>query len=323
MLALRAVLSGIRHRFRMRDRTGRERFERCHRPVADARRKKTSPHRLNATAGLSNRTGRVISYAVRMTREHVAIAILHQDAHFVAVDKPAGLAAHRSHLVGRDDDYLIDRARRVIDGPLHLAHRLDRGTSGVVLLARSREIAARLGADFADRRIDKTYLAIVRGWPDENGEIDHPLTGASMTGAPKPALTRWRRLAQVEVPIALGRYPQQRYSLLELRPETGRYRQLRRHLHHVHHPIIGDATHGRGEHNRLFKQYFGSHRLLLHAWRLRLRHPVDGKALHIEAPFDTTWLSLLERFDWSNRLPSPDDDAIATAVNDTAYNPAG
>ena len=153
-----------------------------------------------------------------------------------------------------------------------------------------------------DRTVEKRYLAIVRGWPDETGEIDYPLTVGGMKGERKPSSTRWRRLGMVEVPIALGRYPQQRYSLLELQPFTGRYRQLRRHLHHVHHPIIGDSTLGRGEHNRLFREHFGSHRMLLHAWRLSFVHPLQRSPLRLQAPLDATWRNLLDRFGWADHL---------------------
>lgn len=232
-----------------------------------------------------------------------AITVVHEDADLLAVDKPAGLAVHRSKMVARDDDYLMDRLRARIGGDLFLVNRLDRATSGLVLLARSRDVARALGEQLMSRSVDKTYLAVVRGWPAESGEIDYPLTVGGMKGERKPSLTRWRRLATVEVPIALGRYPQQRYSLLALSPLSGRYRQLRRHLHHIHHPIIGDSTLGRGEHNRLFREHFGSHRMLLHAWRLTLVHPSSGQTLSLEAEPDATWRQLLQRFGWQSALP--------------------
>lgn len=232
-----------------------------------------------------------------------AITVVHEDADLLAVDKPAGLAVHRSKMVARDDDYLMDRLRARIGGDLFLVNRLDRATSGLVLLARSRDVARALGEQLMSRSVDKTYLAVVRGWPAESGEIDYPLTVGGMKGERKPSLTRWRRLATVEVPIALGRYPQQRYSLLALSPLSGRYRQLRRHLHHIHHPIIGDSTLGRGEHNRLFREHFGSHRMLLHAWRLTLVHPSSGQTLSLEAEPDATWKQLLQRFGWRSALP--------------------
>jgi len=229
--------------------------------------------------------------------------LLYADEHLLAVDKPPGLAVHRSRLVGADEDYLIDRLRRQVDGPLHLAHRLDRATSGVLLVARSQDVAAELGRQLMARTIDKSYLAIVRGWPAEQGEIDYPLSGASLRGEAKPALTRWRRLATVEVPIEMGRYPQQRYALLDVSPETGRYRQIRRHFHHVSHHILGDTSHGRGDHNRLVRQHFGVHRLFLHAWRLELAHPVSGESLRLGAPLDAQWRKLLAAFRWDAALP--------------------
>ena len=236
--------------------------------------------------------------------ETAPLELLHLDEHLIVVDKPPGLAVHRSRLVGADEDYLVDRLRRQVDGPLHLAHRLDRATSGVLLVARSQEIAAELGRQLMARTVEKSYLAIVRGWPAEQGEIDYPLTGSSLRGEAKPALTRWTRLATVEVPIEMGRYPQQRYALLDVSPETGRYRQIRRHFHHLSHHLLGDTSHGRGDHNRLVRQHFGVHRLFLHAWRLQLVHPASGEPLRLSAPLDAQWRKLLDAFGWSQQLPS-------------------
>lgn len=237
-----------------------------------------------------------------MTTPETTITIVHGDAHLLAVNKPAGLAVHRSKMIARDDDYLIDRLRAQVGGGLYLVNRLDRATSGLVLVARDRAIATALGERLMAREVDKRYLAVVRGWPDESGEIDYPLTVGGMQGERKPALTRWWRRGMIEVPIALGRYPQQRYSLLELQPLTGRYRQLRRHLHHIHHPIVGDSTLGRGEHNRLFREHFNSHRMLLHAWRLVIRHPAEPRLLRLQAPLDATWDTVLGRFGWREAL---------------------
>jgi tRNA pseudouridine65 synthase len=228
------------------------------------------------------------------------LPILHLDEHLVAVNKPHSLAVHRSRLVGEDEDYLIDRLRLQVDGRLHAVHRLDRATSGVLLIARSQEVAAELGRQLMARTVDKSYLAVVRGWPAEQGEIDYPLSGSSLRGEAKPALTRWRRLATVEVPIESGRYAQQRYALLEVLPHTGRYRQIRRHFHHVSHHLLGDTSHGRGDHNRLIRQHYGVHRLLLHAWRLQVVHPATQAALRFEAPLDDAWQRLLRAFGWDN-----------------------
>ena len=131
------------------------------------------------------------------------LELLYADEHLLAVDKPPGLAVHRSRLVGADEDYLIDRLRRQVDGPLHLAHRLDRATSGVLLVARSQEIAAELGRQLMARTVGKSYLAIVRGWPAEEGAIDYPLSGASLRGEAKPALVKGSLSRAIDVGAAL------------------------------------------------------------------------------------------------------------------------
>ncbi|WP_017463323.1 pseudouridine synthase [Dyella ginsengisoli] len=228
------------------------------------------------------------------------LELLYQDDALIAVNKPAGLAVHRSKMVGNAETFLIDELRTQVGDTVYLAHRLDRATSGVLLVARSSEVAAALGEQFMGRDVHKDYLAVVRGWPEPTeGLVDYPLPGSRETGPRREARTRYRRLATVEVPIPLGRYPQQRYALVACAPETGRFRQIRKHMAHIHHPIIGDCQHGRSDHNRLYKQYFGCHRMLLHARRITLRHPISGAPLAIEAPLDAAFTGLMERFDWS------------------------
>ena len=231
------------------------------------------------------------------------LEILYQDDDIVAVNKPANLAVHRSKFVGPDDAFLIDLLREQVEGRLHLAHRLDRATSGVLLVARSPDMASALGEQFMGRTVSKRYLAVVRGWPDPSeGTVDYPLPGSRDTGPRREATTDFRRLATVEVDIPLGRYEKQRYALVVAEPRTGRFRQIRKHFAHIHHPIVGDSQHGRGDHNRLFKQHFSSHRLLLHAQRLTFHHPATQAPLVIEAGLDETWLKLAERFGWAEAL---------------------
>ena len=228
------------------------------------------------------------------------IEILYQDDALIAVNKPANLAVHRSTFVGPADAFLIDLLREQVGGNVYLAHRLDRATSGVLLVARSKEVAAALGEQFMQRTVHKQYLVVVRGWPEPaEGVIDYPLPGSRETGPRREARTRYRRLATIELPIALGRYPQQRYALLLAEPESGRFRQIRKHLAHIHHPVIGDCQHGRGDHNRLYKQHFDCHRMLLHAWKLDFRHPVSGLPMTLQAPLDPAYMTLLDRFGWT------------------------
>jgi len=233
---------------------------------------------------------------------HALIEVVYEDAELLAVNKPAGLLVHRSAIAADETDFLLERLQAQVGASVFLAHRLDRATSGVVLLAKSREIAAEVGRQFMARSVSKHYLAVVRGWPEPEGAIDYPLPDVRERGPRKPALTRWRALATATVPIALGKYPEQRYALIEAQPETGRYRQIRKHLHHVSHHIIGDTSHGRGDHNRLWRMHFGVHRLLLHAWRLQLMHPARATPLRLCAPLDMVWQQVLQRFGWHAAL---------------------
>lgn len=230
------------------------------------------------------------------------ISILHEDADLLAVNKPAGLLVHRSKIANGETDFLLDRIAAQTAATLFLAHRLDRATSGVVLLAKSREVAGELGRLFMAREVSKRYLAVVRGWPEPEGVIDYPLPDVRERSPRKPALTRWRTLATATLPIAMGKYPEQRYALVEALPETGRYRQIRKHLHHVSHHIVGDTSHGRGDHNRIWRTHLGMHRMLLHAWRLEFAHPRNGERLHLQAPLDAAWQRVFERFDWAGAL---------------------
>jgi tRNA pseudouridine65 synthase len=228
-----------------------------------------------------------------------AIDIVFEDECVLAVNKPAGLLVHRSSIAADESDFLLDRLQAQFAVPLFLAHRLDRATSGVVLLAKTRAMAGDLGRQFMDRRVSKHYLAVVRGWPPDNGVVDYPLPDVRERSPRKAAVTHWRTLATATVPIALGKYPEQRYALIEAMPETGRYRQIRKHFHHLSHHIVGDTSHGRGDHNRLWRTHFGVHRMLLHAWKLELSHPLTGSALALRAAPDATWQAVLAHFGWA------------------------
>jgi tRNA pseudouridine65 synthase len=175
------------------------------------------------------------------------------------------------------------------------AHRLDKGTSGVLLFALDAATAAALGAAFTAGAVAKTYRAVVRGWPPAEGLIDHPLrrlpddARAADDAPAQPARTRFRTLARYALPLAHGAFAQTRCALIELTPETGRRHQLRRHCKHIAHPIIGDATHGKGPLNRALAGPLGMQRLWLHACELALAHPAHGQPLRIQAAPGPEW----------------------------------
>jgi tRNA pseudouridine65 synthase len=185
-------------------------------------------------------------------------------------------------------------------------HRLDKGTSGLLLFALDPETAGVLGQQFERGEVAKRYLAVVRGHPDAAGEIDHPLGRLpdeygyrSDNDVPQAAVTHYRRLATVELPVLIDRYPTSRYALIELEPRTGRRQQLRRHMKHISHPIIGDATHGKGRHNRFFQERFNCHRLLLASVELRIRHPDDGRDVILCAPPSPDFADCMRQLGWA------------------------
>ena len=209
-----------------------------------------------------------------------ALPVLYQDDRLVAIDKPSGLVVHRSQQA-QDSVNCIGLLRRQLGRFLFAVHRLDRGASGVLVFALDREAGQALSAAFAERQIEKQYLALVRGYLPEDGLIDSPLRGLGGAG-PQPAETRFTRLATTEIPHPVRPHPTARYSLVRAEPSTGRTHQLRRHFAHIRHPIVGDANHGDGHHNRLFRHEFGCRRLVLHAERLALPDPTTGDPLVIE-----------------------------------------
>lgn len=235
------------------------------------------------------------------------LEILYQDEHLVAVHKPSGLLVHRSELDRHETRFALQMVRDQIGRRVWATHRLDKGTSGALLFALDPDTATLVGRQFENGEVAKTYLAVVRGHPPEEGTIDHPLSrqrddyefvGERSSVEAQPAVTQFRRLATVELPHSVDRYPTSRYALIELTPLTGRRHQIRRHLKHISHPIIGDATYGKGRHNRLFAQLFGSRRLLLACTELELRHPHDGKALSIAAPPAEDFTAVTGRLGW-------------------------
>jgi tRNA pseudouridine65 synthase len=240
------------------------------------------------------------------------LPIVHRDDWLCAIHKPSGLLVHRTTLDRGETRFAVQLLRDQIGCRVHPVHRLDRGTSGVLLFALDRDIASALGAQFEAALVGKRYLAVVRGHPPAGGTIDHPLQRPRddyelelpdvAEGEPQRAVTHYRRLAIAELPHAVDRYPSSRYALLELIPETGRRHQIRRHLKHASHPVIGDATYGKGHHNRLFARLFGSDRLLLACVELRLTHPATGEPLVLAAPPADDFVRVIDALGWDQAL---------------------
>lgn len=216
---------------------------------------------------------------------------------------------HRSPIARQETRFAVQQLRDQIGQPVWPAHRLDRGTSGLLLFALDADSLRRLNRQFEAGEVAKTYLAVVRGWPEESGVIDHPLAPVHDPYAPvanpepQDAVTRYLRLATAELPYRVDRYPSSRYALLALEPLTGRRHQLRRHLKHIAHPIIGDATYGKGRHNRLFAEWCGHERLWLACVEMAFRHPAEGSEMRLVAPLACEFGDLLEKMGWTGAVP--------------------
>ncbi|WP_312042921.1 tRNA pseudouridine(65) synthase TruC [Erwinia sp.] len=240
------------------------------------------------------------------------LEIIYQDDWLVAVNKPSGWLVHRSWLDRHESVFVMQTVRDQIGQHVFTVHRLDRPTSGVLLMALSSEVARLLSQQFEQHQLQKTYHAVVRGWLDGEETLDYALMEeldkiadkfSDRDKEPQPAVTHWRALAKAELPVAVSRYASSRYTLMELEPQTGRKHQLRRHMTHLRHPIIGDSAHGDLRQNRSAAQHFGMTRLMLHASELRLTHPVTGEPLLLRAGLDTVWQSMMAQFGWQDALP--------------------
>lgn len=226
--------------------------------------------------------------------------ILFEDEHLVIIDKPAGLLVHRTRQAFGEDENALIQLRDQIGSWVSPVHRLDRATSGILLFAKNEEILPVLKALFMEREIQKHYLTIVRGIPSEKGGlIDHPLH-SERSNKLQEAQTRYRVLAESEIPFnSTGRYPTSRYSLLEMDLLTGRTHQIRRHLAHIRHYIIGDKKHGDNKQNIFFEKQFALQNLLLHSWKLGFVHPMTKERIQISCPPPVHFQKIMLELNWN------------------------
>lgn len=236
-----------------------------------------------------------------------SIDIIHQDDDLVAVNKPSGIKVHRGSYDARRERFVLQLVRDQVGRHLYPVHRLDKPTSGILVFALNPGAARSLAKSFARRRVHKTYLAVVRGYIAETGEVDHPLRGSEdgevLDKAPRPALTRYLRLDTAELPVAVGRYATGRYSLVQVVPATGRMHQIRRHMRHLRHPVINDRQYGDNKHNRFFSEDLRCRRLLLAATEIGFPHPRTRETTRLTAPLDADFMEVLRRMGWEQAVP--------------------
>lgn len=233
------------------------------------------------------------------------LEILYQDEYLVAINKPSGLLVHKSPIDKAETEFAMQLIRDQIGQYVYPVHRLDKPTSGVLIFALSSEVARLMSEAFRNNKVQKEYMAVVRGYTKEEELIDYDLTvildkkadkDRNKNKEPQEAKTYYEQLRTVELPFPVSRYPVARYSLLKLIPKTGRKHQLRRHMKHILHPIVGDTKYGRNEHNNLFREQFDVHRLLLHASRITFSHPISKEFLVIDARVDEVFRRVLKLF---------------------------
>lgn len=235
------------------------------------------------------------------------IDILFEDEFLVAIHKPAGLLVHRTYLARKEKYFAMQLTRDKVGCHVFPVHRLDRPTSGVLLFAKNSEVANMLCKQFESHGVTKNYLALVRGNMNSGDVLDYPLKEeldkvadkyAEVDKPAQEAITEYIPLLNAEIPYPSGRYLTSRFALVKLNPLTGRKHQLRRHLAHLRHPIIGDTTHGDGKQNRFFREHFHLNRLWLIAKKLSFTHPIHLTSISIETELEAEWLSIFEQLGW-------------------------
>ena len=228
------------------------------------------------------------------------LEIIYEDDHYVAINKPNGLLVHKTRIAEEKKEFALQMLRDQLGYRVFAVHRLDRGTSGVLLFAKSAGAVAPLAKAFDEKQVKKIYYAIVRGYTPAEATIDNPIKPDKdhKHKAPQEAITHYTRLNKVEIPIPVGRYATARYSLVCVLPETGRMHQIRKHFAHARHYIIGDKKHGDWRHNKMFLEELGSPFLLLHASLLAFTHPFTNTRIEIKAPMPENMLMLCNRFNW-------------------------
>lgn len=216
------------------------------------------------------------------------IPILYEDDYCIVVNKPNNLLVHHSYYSRNiEEDSLVQLLKlQGYETPIPV-HRLDRKTSGILLLAKNKDFVKPFQEIFDTQSISKKYIALLRGHINETGIIDSPVKNER--GNYKEALTHYKCLEQYELNIPVEPYPTSRYSLVEFEPKTGRTHQLRIHANKISHPIIGDHKYGNRHHNKMFEEQLGLPNLFLHAFELSFEHPFTHKKLKLGAERPDFW----------------------------------
>ena len=217
------------------------------------------------------------------------LRILYQDDYLIAIDKPAGLQVHPPEGGVGPIQNALHLLKKQTGKWLYPIHRLDRATSGVLLFAFSSEVSGMMQAQFKEKRIRKTYVTMVRGWTKDFESILAPLKSEHHTDVVIEAHTDYETLYRFELPSPVGRYQTARYSLLRVTPHTGKFHQIRRHMKHLSHPIVGDTVYGDGRHNRLWRELTQTSVMFLKAHSLEFLHPKTDERVFLRSKWNGYW----------------------------------
>ncbi|TVQ27226.1 MAG: pseudouridylate synthase [Spirochaetaceae bacterium] len=241
---------------------------------------------------------------------HYRIPVLWQDGRLVVVDKPAGMIVHPNQYDRRAPN-CVNTLSGLLHRKVQVVHRLDRGTSGIMLFALDKETAGLISALLRESEITKEYLAIVRGHAPDEGLIERSLVRGEGY-EPSASFTRYQTLSRSVVSIPAGDYEESWFSLLRVTLLTGRWHQARRHLQSISHPIIGDNRHGDRLYNEIVSGMLGSGRMYLRAFRLELTLPYSGSVLTVRAGLPDAWTRACTELD----LDLPEDAMQAEVIRD-------
>ena len=228
------------------------------------------------------------------------VNIVYEDDFILCVSKPNNMLVHHAHHSRNvaDEDSLLQVLDQQFNAKFYPIHRLDRRTSGIILMAKETKHVAPFQKLFTENAIQKTYYGVVRGHAPETKIIDSPVKGRDGK-VHKDAETHLKTVHKVILEVPVKPYDTSRYSLVELQPKTGRLHQLRIHMNKISHPLIGDAKYGDKNHNVMYDENFGWNNLFLHAHTLKFTHPFLNKEFTLKAEFPKDWSDLFKKFEWS------------------------
>lgn len=236
---------------------------------------------------------------IELKAQNIPLEILYEDNDIIVVNKPKGMVVHPAN--GNPDGTLVNAVMAIchdslsgIGGEIRpgIVHRLDKDTSGVIVVAKNDKAHINLSEQIKNHKVEKTYLALVKGFVKENEATINMPIGRSTSNRKKMAVTKSGKQAITHFKV-IKRYKthKQDYALLEVKIETGRTHQIRVHLSQIGYPIVGDSTYSNG------KNEWGIEGQCLHAKSLKFKHPITGKEMYIEAKLPQYYEELLRELE--------------------------